>query len=174
MKGHGHVKAVLLDYLSAWVPIRLEMYRVIDGLDGPPDPAAYLAMDTLPQNDPSLYPCVVVMSTSTVPGGIRRRQAGSAGDAQVFDVDYDVTLVVAVENSEFADDLTVAAWRDQLMLAVRECLILPGRLDDVTEILQNPPPDETTGAAVQTVRGDAAEDRAHGIGVSRHHHDLDG
>lgn len=151
MNGHENVKAALLDYLETWMPIRLEMIRLALEVEGPADPTAYIAADNLPQNDPAMYPCVVVTSTSTV--GMTRRQASAAGEVAVFDVDYDVTIVVAVENSEFADDVTVTAERDRLMLAARECVIMPARLNDSTWILQTPMPTEDTGAAAQTLRG---------------------
>lgn len=151
MKGHGHVKAAVLAHLETWVPIRLELIRQMEHVDGLQDPVSYLAADNLPQNDPSQYPCVIAMSTSTA--GMRRRAATSTGEPAVFDVDYDLTVVVAVESNGFGDDVTVAAHRDWILLAVRDCLVLPGRLDDLTEILQTPTPAEDTGAAVQTVRG---------------------
>ena len=153
IRSHEHVKAALLAYLETWVPIRLEMIRLELKVDEPGDPAAYLAMDTLPQNDPSKYPCIVVTSTSKVSGGTKRRQASASGEVAVFDVDYDVRIIVAVENSEFADDAAVAAHRDRLMRAVSECLLMPADLDEDTFILQSPVPEESTGAAVQTVRG---------------------
>jgi hypothetical protein len=151
VKGHENVKATLLEYLAAWMPIRLEMIRLDLDVQGPKDPTVYMAADNLPQNDPAMYPCVVVTSTSTV--GMTRRQATASGEIAVFDVDYDVTIVVAVENSEYSDDVTVTAERDRLMLAARECVILPARLNDTTWILQTPMPTEDTGAAAQTLRG---------------------
>lgn len=153
MNGHENVKTLVRDYLSTWVPIRLELIRQLLEVAAPEDPNSYLLLDHLPQNDPSKYPAVVVMSTKTV--DMTRRKVTSSGEIAVFDVDYEVTVVVATEHNEFADDETAAIHRDRLLLAIRECILLPAALDESTEILQSPLPVEVTGAAAETLRGNA-------------------
>ena len=150
MNGHESVKAAVRDYLQAWVPIRLELVRQTLEVDGPGDPNSYRIADGLPDNDPSLYPAVVVMSTRTL--GMSRRQATGSGEVAVFDVDYEVTVVVAAQYTDFRDEETAVAYRDRLLLAVRECVLLPAALNDTTHILATVP-DEVTGAASQTLRG---------------------
>jgi hypothetical protein len=151
MIGHEQVKAAVRDYLETWMPIRLELVRQLLNVDGPVDPASYRIADELPQNDPELYPAVVVMSTRTV--GFNRRQA-AGGEVAVFDVDYEVTVLVAAEHNQFADDETAVAYRDRLLLALRECVLMPGSLGDHVQFLSTPP-EEITGAASQTLRGNA-------------------
>ncbi|MDQ5974872.1 MAG: hypothetical protein QG661_2081 [Actinomycetota bacterium] len=153
MNGHEGVKTLVRDYLATWVPIRLELIRQLLEVAAPEDPNSYLLLDHLPQNDPSKYPAVVVMSTKTV--DMTRRKVTSSGEIAVFDVDYEVTVVVATEHNEFADDETAVIHRDRLLLAIRECILLPAALDDSTEILQSPLPVEVTGAAAETLRGNA-------------------
>ena len=93
------------------------------------------------------------MSTKTV--DMTRRKVTSSGEIAVFDVDYEVTVVVATEHNEFADDESAVIHRDRLLLAIRECILLPAALDESTEILQSPLPVEVTGAAAETLRGNA-------------------
>lgn len=152
MKGHHHVKQALLAYLETWVPIRLALIREMEEATLPIDPEAYLAVDSLPDN-PELYPLIAVLSTTVAKDGMQRRQVSTVGEITVYDIDYDVTLIVGVEVGEYEDAASVTASRDRLLLAVRECVLQPAQLDDFTSIHQSPLPDEQTGAAVQTVRG---------------------
>lgn len=153
MRGHEQVKTLVRDYLQEWLPIRLELIRQGLEVDLPQDPNSFLLADNLPQNDPSLYPAVLVMSTRTV--GMTRRKATSAGDLAEFDVDYEVVVVVAAEHDEYGDSESAALHRDRLLLAVRECVLLPAQLDADTAILASPLPSEITGAAAETLRGQA-------------------
>jgi hypothetical protein len=84
-----------------------------------------------------------------------RRKATGAGEVAIFDVDYEVIVVVACEHDEFGDEETAALYRDRMLLAARECVLLPIALDAATEILPTPFPDEVTGAAAETLRGNA-------------------
>lgn len=151
IRGHEAVKVAVKDYLATWVPLRLELIRQLLEVSTPADPAAILLGDELPQNDPSQYPCIVVMSTRTV--GMKRRAAAAHGEIVTFDVDYEIVVVVAVERGEYGADEDAVRDRDRLLLAVRECVLLPADLDGSTTILQTPLPEEQTGAASQTVRG---------------------
>ncbi len=151
MKGHESARGLLRDYLAAYVPLRLALIRDDLATLTPADPAVYLLADGLPDNDPTRYPAVVVMSSRTV--GMTRRRAASDGDLAIYDVDYEITVIVACERSEYVADEQASVDRDRLMLAVRECLILPVALDDTTTILATPAPAEQTGAASQTLRG---------------------
>lgn len=151
--GHENVKTLVRDYLQEWLPLRLELIRQGLEVDLPADPNSYSLADNLPQNDPEMYPAVLVMSTRTV--GMSRRKATSAGDLAEFDVDYEVIVVVAAEHDEYGDSESAALHRDRLLLAVRECLLLPAQLDVDTHILPSPLPVEQTGAAAETLRGQA-------------------
>lgn len=153
MNGHEAVKTLVRDYLQVWLPLRLELLRQGLEVDLPVNPNSYSLADNLPQNDPAMYPAVLVMSTRTV--GMTRRKATSAGDLAEFDVDYEVIVVVAAEHDEYGDSESAALHRDRLLLAVRECLLLPAALDADTHILPNPLPVEQTGAAAETLRGQA-------------------
>jgi hypothetical protein len=153
MRGHENIKTLVRDYLKVWLPLRLELLRQGLEVDLPVDPTSYSLADNLPQNDPSMYPAVLVMSTRTV--GMTRRKATSAGDLAEFDVDYEVVVVVAAEHDEYGDSESAALHRDRLLLAVRECLLLPAALDTDTAILTSPLPVEVTGAAAETLRGQA-------------------
>lgn len=150
MMGHEQVKAAVRDYLQAWVPIRLELIRQMLDVTGPEDPNSYRIADYLPDNDPALYPALMVTSTRTL--SMSRRQATGHGDIAVYDIDYEVTVVVAAQYADFKDEETAVAHRDRLLLAVRECVLLPAALNDTTHILATIP-DEVTGAAAQTLRG---------------------
>ncbi len=152
MMGHEHVKTAVRDYLQTWMPIRLELIRQLLNVTEPADPESYRLADFLPQNDPAQYPAVVVMSTRTA--AFTRRQAAAAGDIAIYDVDYEVTVVVAAEHNEFSDEETAVLHRDRLLLALRECVLMPAALDATTHIL-TVPPDEITGAAAETLRGNA-------------------
>lgn len=151
MHGHEHVKLLVRAHLETWLPIRLELIR--QGLDvtSPIDPRSYSLADNLPQNDPAQYPAVLVMSTRTV--GMSRRKTTSAGDLAEYDVDYEVVVVVASEHDEYGDNESAALHRDRLMLAVRECVLLPIPLDADTHILPTPLPAEVTGPAAESLRG---------------------
>ncbi len=151
MKGHESARGLLRDYLAAYVPLRLALLRDDLGTLTPDDPAVYLLADGLPDNDPTKYPAVVVMSSRTT--GMTRRRATTDGEMAIFDVDYELTVVVACERNDYVADEQASTDRDRLMLAVRECLVLPVALDDTTLILATPAPAEQTGAASQTLRG---------------------
>lgn len=151
MNGHEVVKTLVRDYLATWMPIRLELVRQSLAVTSPADPASYSLADHLPQNDPAKYPAVLVMSTRTV--GMNRRKATGVGELAVFDVDYEVIIVVACEHDEFGDEETAVLYRDRMLLAARECVLLPHALDAHTAILPTPLPEEVTGAAMETLRG---------------------
>lgn len=153
MHGHEAIKTLVRDYLQVWVPIRLELIRQGLAVALPVDPRSYPLADNLPQNDPDKYPAVLVMSTRTV--GMSRRKATSAGDLAEFDVTYEVTVVVAAEHDEYGDSESSALHRDRLLLAVRECVLLPAALTADTQILATPLPVEVTGAAAESLRGKA-------------------
>ncbi len=148
MAGHGTVRTALRDYLERWVPLRLLLLRDAEGLTKPDDPRCYLLDDKLPDNDPSLYPAVIVSSSRTL--AMTRRRAPSAGVEVVYDVDYEMTVMVAVTRHEFAADEQASLDRDILLQAVRECLLLPADLGGGAELIGTPA--EVTGAATQTVR----------------------
>jgi len=151
MGGHEAVKTLVRAHLEQWLPIRLELIRLALDVTSPIDPRSYSLADNLPQNDPALYPAVLVMSTRTV--GMSRRKATSAGDLAEFDVDYEVVVVVASEHDEYGDNESAALHRDRLMLAVRECVLLPIPLSEDTHILPTPLPAEVTGPASESLRG---------------------
>ncbi|MBI1377249.1 MAG: hypothetical protein GC157_07185 [Frankiales bacterium] len=147
--GHEGVKQLVRAYLETWVPIRLELIRQALEVDTPDDPRAVILADGLP-NDPEQYPCVMVMSTRI--DGMGRRQAVADGEVAEYDVDYVVKVVVAVQRGEYQGDDQAVLDRDRLLLAVRECVMLPAPLSDQVFILSNPAPEEETGAAAKTVR----------------------
>lgn len=149
--GHEAVKAAVKAHLQTWMPVRLLTIR--DGVEpvAPPDPAAYLAADTLPQNDPNQYPAVVITSTRTL--GASRRTTVTPGEPLTYDVDYEVAVVVAATIAQVGGEEDAVRDRDRLLLALRECVMLPAPLTDAIEILQNPPWQEITGAAAQDLRG---------------------
>ncbi len=151
MKGHENARALIRTYLETFVPLRLALIRDDLTVTTPIDPAVYLLADELPDNDPTKYPAVIIQSSRTM--GMTRRKATAAKEIAVFDVDYEITVVVACERQEFVADEAASTDRDRLMLAVRECLILPVALDESTSILATPTPQEQTGAAFQTLRG---------------------
>ena len=153
MNGHEAVKTLVRDHLQTWIPIRLELIRQALDVTGPADPAAYLIADHLPQNDPAKYPAVLVTSTRTV--GMSRRKVTDTRELAVFDVDYEVVVVVACEYDQYGDEETAVQYRDRMLLAARECVLLPAALDAVTEILPTPLPEEVTGASTETMRGNA-------------------
>lgn len=148
MAGHGTVRTALRDYLEQWVPLRLLLLRDADGLTSPDDPRCYLLDDKLPDNDPSQYPAVIVSSSRTL--GMTRRRAPSVGVELVYDVDYELTVMVAVTRAEYAADEQASLDRDVLLQAVRECLMLPADLGGGAELIGTPA--EVTGAATQTLR----------------------
>lgn len=151
MKGHEHARSAIRDVLETWVPIRLLLIRELLDVQTPVDPACYLLADELPDNDPSRYPCIVVRSSRVV--GMTRRSPVAASETAVFDVDYEMDVVVACERSEYAGDEVASRDRDRLMLAVRECFALPLELDEATYVPATPFPQEQTGASQQTLRG---------------------
>ena len=153
MNGHELVKTLVRDHLETWVPIRLELIRQGLAVTEPVDPQSYTLADHLPQNDPAKYPAVLVTSTRTV--GMSRRKATDVQEIAVFDVDYEVIVVVACEYDQFGDEETAVLYRDRMLLAVRECVLLPIALDAATEILPTPLPEEVTGAATETLRGNS-------------------
>jgi hypothetical protein len=153
INGHEKVKVLVRDHFATWMPIRLELIRQQLAVEDPVDPQSYTMADHLPQNDPQKYPAVLVTSTRTV--GMSRRKATGTQELAIFDVDYEVVVVVACEHHEFGDEETAARYRDRMLLAARECVLLPIPLDESTEILQTPLPEEITGAAAETLRGNS-------------------
>lgn len=150
MRGHEAVKLAVRDYLATQVPLRLELIRQLLEVSTPADPESIVLGDAL-SDDPAQYPCVMVMSTRTT--GMKRRSAAAASELVTFDVDYEVVVVVAVQRGQYGAEEDAVLDRDRLLLAVRECVLLPVALDDSTAILQSPLPEEATGAAAQSVRG---------------------
>lgn len=148
--GHEGVKQLVRDYLETWVPIRLELIRADLEAGSPADPAAFIIADTLP-DDPGRYPCVMVMSSRV--DSMVRREGAAAGEVVGYDADYVLKVVVAVQTGEFSGYDPAVLDRDRLLLAVRECVMLPVPLSDQVYILAVPTPDEETGAAAQAVRG---------------------
>lgn len=149
MSGHESVKALLKDYLSTWVPFRLGLYRDVEEWTTPVDPE-WFVQDSLPE-DRDLFPCGVIMSTRTL-GMTRVTGATAAGDTAAFDVDYEVVVVMAAATLDSAVPQDAVRDRDRLLLMVRECVLLPAKLDDLTMILGTPMPSELTGAAAQNLQ----------------------
>lgn len=150
MRGHEAVKSAVQAYLETWVPLRLELIRQLLEVQTPVDPESIVLADELP-DDPAKYPCIVVMSTRSL--GMKRRSAASSGEIVTFDVDYEVVVVVGVERGQYGAQEDAVRDRDRLLLAVRECVLLPAELDEATTILQSPLPEEVTGPAAQSLRG---------------------
>ena len=153
MNGHEKIKTLVREHFQTWMPIRLELIRQQLDVDAPQDPQSYSMADHLPQNDPDKYPAVLITSTRTA--GMTRRKATDAQEIAIFDVDYEVVVVVACEYDQFGDEETAVLYRDRMLLAARECVLLPIALDDATEILPSPLPEELTGAAAETLRGNS-------------------
>lgn len=148
---HESARIAVRDWLAAQVPQRLMIIRDAEGLESPPDPRSYILADTLPDNDPGQYPCAVISSTRTV--GMSRRCVADDGDTLIYDVDYEVTVLVAVIRGEFIGDEAASRDRDRLLQAVRESLMERLQIADGVTVLTMPT--EATGAASQTLRGQA-------------------
>lgn len=148
MPGHETVRTAVRDWLVTQVPARLLVIRDAEDLDSPDDPRVYLLADALPEDDWQ-FPAVVVSSTRTT--GMTRRCVADDGDTQVYDVDYEITVAVAVTRGEFMADERASTDRDRLLQAVRESLM--ERLEIAPGVVVISLPVEATGPATQSMLG---------------------
>lgn len=151
MRGHDYIRTVIRDHLSASVPLRLAALRQADSVDTPHDPSAasYILADGLP-TDPNLYPCLVVMSTSSPT--MRQVTAIGHGEAGDFVVGYTLTVVVACRVDESGSWEQASSDRDRLLLAVREAILAPAPLPEDVDLIRDNLT-EDVGAAAQDLRG---------------------
>lgn len=148
MPGHETARTAVRDWLAKQVPIRLLVLRDALELDSPDDPRVYLLADALPDDD-TQFPAVVVGSTRTL--DMTRRGLADDGDTQVYDVDYEVTVAVAVTRGEFVADEKASIDRDRLLQAVREALM--ERMEIAPGVILISLPVEATGPATQSALG---------------------
>lgn len=123
MRGHEYPRRLLAAMLADQVPRRLAVLRAEMDDTWPPDPAAVLLSDRLP-DDESLYPCILVTSTRMT--SMKATSATATVDG--FVCTYELTIAVAVRAARHGGDEAASIGRDRVLLAVREALLTAGQL----------------------------------------------
>jgi len=149
VRGHEFARSQVRTHLQATVPARLAAIKSSLTASTPANPASYLLADRLP-TDPSLYPSILITSTSAPT--MSKQSVYAAGDTADFIVVYLMRVVVACRTDVAGGDEAASVDRDRLLLAVRESLLgradLPSEMEISTADLA-----EDTGAATQDLRG---------------------
>lgn len=123
-------RRLVADMLTARLPDRLAALAVeLDAGFDPPPPACYRLVDALPDDDTN--PRVLVSSAVAT-----KRRAMAADPHAERDYAYALTVIVTCYATRALDPERASVTRDLLLLAVRECLLLHGRLADDARVSQ--------------------------------------
>lgn len=138
--GHYGARRALKTMLETVVPERLELIRVAEGQDFLINPACYALVDAIPDDDAN--PRVLISSSQSE---VKVATSSSPYDLRQYDYDLSVA-VTAFENRNLTEE-EASILRDQLLLAVREALLVKGQLRDGYSIVRASSGREEVGAA---------------------------